>query len=135
MVRAVLDTNVFVSGLISTCSCLNILRLLKADKFTCIVSSLILLELSRVLERAALKRSIIKPNRKLVHWLIKYSCESIEVTRLISVCRDPEDNHILACALEAGCSFIVTGDKDLLSLSPFRGIKIVTPAVFLKKLK
>ena len=51
----------------------------------------------------------------------------------ISECRDPKDNKFLELAVEANASCIVTGDKDLLELHPFRGIAILTAAAFLRK--
>jgi len=50
----------------------------------------------------------------------------------ITVCRDPKDNMILELAVAGQADYIVTGDKDLLALNPFRKIQIVTPAEFLK---
>ena len=47
------------------------------------------------------------------------------------VCRDPNDDHVLAAALAVKADFIVTGDKDLLSLEVFRGIRIVAARPFL----
>jgi len=46
------------------------------------------------------------------------------------VCRDPDDDTILACALEARADYLVTGDIDLLELKIFKGIRIVTPRDF-----
>ncbi len=46
------------------------------------------------------------------------------------VCRDPNDDAILACALEARADYLVTGDVDLLELKIFKGIRIVTPRDF-----
>ncbi len=55
----------------------------------------------------------------------------VTVTGSIRVCRDPNDDMVLECALAAGAQCIVTGDKDLLVLDPFRGIRVVSPADFL----
>jgi len=44
------------------------------------------------------------------------------------VCRDPDDDNILAAALGGNCDCIITGDKDLLTLKSFAGITIVDPA-------
>lgn len=50
---------------------------------------------------------------------------------LAGVCRDSEDNMVLECALEGGAQYIVSGDKDLLELKEFRGIRIVRASEFL----
>ena len=57
--------------------------------------------------------------------------ELVEITESIQVCRDPDDDKILELAISGGAAYIVTGDADLLSLNPFRGIAVVTPAEFL----
>jgi putative PIN family toxin of toxin-antitoxin system len=49
----------------------------------------------------------------------------------LRVCRDPNDDMILECAVAAGAQVIVSGDKDLLAMGSYRGIRIVTPAEFL----
>lgn len=51
--------------------------------------------------------------------------------RLRGVCRDPNDDVIIECAVIAGADFIVTGDKDLLAVRQYQGIRIVTPRDFL----
>jgi putative PIN family toxin of toxin-antitoxin system len=48
--------------------------------------------------------------------------------------RDPDDAHVLACAVSAGADAMVTGDKDLLDLESFEGIPIIDPAEALKRL-
>lgn len=48
-------------------------------------------------------------------------------------CRDVKDDPYLELALEARASFIISGDQDLLVMSPWRGILIVTPADFLAR--
>ena len=51
----------------------------------------------------------------------------------ISACRDPKDDMVLECAVVSGAPYIITGDKDLLALDPYDGIRIVTPADFLEQ--
>jgi putative PIN family toxin of toxin-antitoxin system len=53
---------------------------------------------------------------------------------LTAVCRDPDDNMVLECALAGHAQYIVSGDKDLLELKEFRGIRIVRAAEFLNSL-
>lgn len=64
---------------------------------------------------------------------ISLSAVFFPIAEIITGCRDPKDNKFLELAVEANASCIVTGDKDLLVLDPFRGIPILTAADFLKK--
>ncbi len=50
---------------------------------------------------------------------------------IVEASRDPDDNHVLGCALSARAEIIITGDKDLLVLHPFDAIAVLTPAQFL----
>jgi uncharacterized protein len=51
-----------------------------------------------------------------------------------AVCRDPNDDHVLVTALAVDAHVIVTGDKDLLALSEYRSIRILTARAFLTEL-
>jgi len=53
-------------------------------------------------------------------------------TKVNVVMDDPEDNKFLECALDAGADFIVSGDRHLLDLKIFKGIKIVKCKKFLE---
>jgi len=55
----------------------------------------------------------------------------IMITGSLRVCRDPNDDMILECAVLASAQFMISGDKDLLVLGSYSGIRIVTPAEFL----
>jgi uncharacterized protein len=50
----------------------------------------------------------------------------------VQECRDPKDDKILELALNGQARYIISGDKDLLVLNPFRDVKIVTAEEFLK---
>jgi uncharacterized protein len=60
--------------------------------------------------------------------------EQVEITELITACRDAKDNKFLELAVSGGASHIVSGDGDLLALHPFRGIAVVTTQAFLGSL-
>ena len=57
-----------------------------------------------------------------------------EAVLAADVCRDPDDVPVLAAAVGAGCEYLVTGDKDLLSLKTFSGVQIVTVREFAGRL-
>jgi predicted nucleic acid-binding protein len=47
------------------------------------------------------------------------------------VCEDPDDDKFIACALASGCKVIVSGDKHLLKVSGFGGIRVLRPRAFI----
>jgi putative PIN family toxin of toxin-antitoxin system len=57
----------------------------------------------------------------------------VHPTKRLSICRDPEDNMLLECCLEAKANFLITGDKDLLSIEAPSGLKILSPDNFIKE--
>lgn len=57
----------------------------------------------------------------------------VTITGSIRVCRDPNDDMILECAVLAGAQIIVSGDKDLLAMGSYQGTRIMTPAEFLQE--
>ncbi len=57
--------------------------------------------------------------------------EIVEIVQLVRPCRDPRDDKFLEAAVNGRADVLITGDKDLLALHPFRGIAIVNPADYL----
>ena len=57
----------------------------------------------------------------------------IESLAEVSVCRDPDDNKFISCAIDADALYIVSGDKDLLDLKEYEGIQMITAADFVEK--
>lgn len=56
----------------------------------------------------------------------------VEVTSIVTACRDPKDNFLLALAKDGKADYLLTGDGDLLELIKFGKTKIVTISSFLK---
>jgi uncharacterized protein len=54
----------------------------------------------------------------------------VQLRGTVKACRDPKDDMFLECALRARADLLIVGDKDLLVLSAFEGIPIVTPAAY-----
>ena len=132
MTIAVIDTNVFVSALIGSPTCREIYQLLKEDRFRLIISGELISELKTVLARAKFGLSKGEVAIAILH--IRRKAQKVKPSERILLCRDVKDNIVLEAASAARTDFIVTGDKDLLSLKAFRKTLIVTPRKFLNAL-
>jgi predicted nucleic acid-binding protein len=74
---------------------------------------------------AILKRTDTSRERSLAE--VRQLAEVIEPPPLPQpMCPDPDDDHVLACALAARCDFVVSGDSALLNLREYQGIRVVT---------
>ncbi|WP_269086269.1 putative toxin-antitoxin system toxin component, PIN family [Trichormus sp. NMC-1] len=63
---------------------------------------------------------------------LKLEAEQIKMEQIIKECRDPKDDKFLEVAINGNATYIITGDKDLLELHPFRGVDIITATQFLE---
>ncbi len=88
-------------------------------------------ELREVLLRPKFDKYISTEKKLLVLDEFKELLIFTETSESINVCRDPKDNEFIELALSANASCIITGDKDLLILHPFRGIPILNAVDFL----
>jgi putative PIN family toxin of toxin-antitoxin system len=91
-------------------------------------------ELHDVLGRRKFDRYLSREERQQFLQLLLQDATLVDVTRQVHACRDPDDDKYLALAVSGGASCIVSGDQDLLTLNPFEGIAILTPAQFLAEL-
>ncbi|MGD0293447.1 MAG: putative toxin-antitoxin system toxin component, PIN family [Terracidiphilus sp.] len=128
--RVVVDTNVLVSGLLFGGKPEAILDLALDRAFLLLTSPAMESELIRVLTR---KFDISSAGVTGIIALIRSSSESVHTGTKLKLCRDESDNRVLECALEGGASYIVTGDRDLLSLPPFQYSVILRPDEFLTR--
>jgi putative PIN family toxin of toxin-antitoxin system len=100
-------------------------------------SMVLLEELAEVLSRpAATKRlAVIDQTPAAIVGVYLDAVELDEPVGVKRVARDPDDDHVLACALAARADLIVSGDADLLDLKAFEGIPIVSPADALRAIE
>jgi putative PIN family toxin of toxin-antitoxin system len=140
MVRVVFDTNVFVSAFIQPKSPPGQLlaRLIQGDGFELVLSASILDEIRRALRYPKVRKRIRLDDDDLdlrVTMLGILSTMVAVSSRTVSgVSRDPDDDAILATAVEGCADYIVTGDQDLLAIGDYQGIHIVTPRAFRQRL-
>lgn len=119
--RPVLDTNVVISGLLWNGTPAQLIETAQADAVELCTSRALLAELTRILHRAKFDKAVSASGMSLATLVTP---EPIPPT----VLNDPDDDHVLGCALAAKAELIVSGDQDLLALKLLAGIPIVTAA-------
>ncbi len=133
--RFILDINVIISAVLRPSSKPDLAFRKAQDLGNVLMSPVTWLELENVLARPKFERYITLEERQ--EFLLNFS-ETVElivdVTEVIDECRDPKDNKYLELAVSGQAECIVTGDKDLLVLHPFREIEILTVQEFLTKI-
>ena len=137
MMRAVIDTGVFVSALIRPQGRTGaVLQALKDKRFTLIYSTDILVEIIDVLGRDKFRSKYhISPDgiAALID-LIRLRGELVIPSQKVTVCRDPKDDIFLEAALEGEAEYIVSGDFDLLDMKSFENTPILRVAEFLARI-
>jgi putative PIN family toxin of toxin-antitoxin system len=134
--RVVLDTNVLVSAFISrTGNSARVLDVaLTLEDVQLVLSEQIIREFVRAMSRDELlvRFDYTLANVEELARLLRKTSQMIEVrSEFKAVKEDPADNMILNAAHDGKCEFVVSGDKDLLCLGTFRGIRIVRASEFM----
>lgn len=129
MLRAVLDTNVFISALFGGTP-EDVYRAALRGRFTLVTSPAILTELARALRE---KFSLPEPDITAYVKQIARRSKVVRPAIRVAVVADDDDNRVLECAA-AGADVIVSGDRHLLRVKAYSGIPIVRPIDFLRTL-
>jgi putative PIN family toxin of toxin-antitoxin system len=129
--RVILDTNVLLSRLLlpDAITARAVRRLL--DHAQAIVSEHTLEELAQTLSRPKFDPYVSRADRQKFFELFARVAEWVPITTTIRRCRDPKDDKFLELAVDGRADWIITGDKDLLDLSPFQSTSMLTPAAAL----
>jgi putative PIN family toxin of toxin-antitoxin system len=129
--RAVADSNVVISGLLWGGSSRALLDAARAGRLELCVSPELLAELAEVLERpkfqSRLERAGVEAS-ELVTGFASLATRVIPGSTEVVIAAGPDDDAVLACARAAEAELIVSGDRHLLALGIYRGIKILSPA-------
>lgn len=129
--QAVLDTNIVVSALLWGGTPFKLFELATEGNLTLYTSPTLLAELRDVLNRDHLASRLIQQQKAVEDAIRLYEDLCIPVTPLSTpraVPNDIDDDQVIACALAAGAPLIVSGDRDLLVLHPWKGIHILNAA-------
>lgn len=132
--RAVIDTNVLISGLLWQGPTHALMVHVRQGDIDLVSSPALLAELSDVIGRAKFGAILTRSNTSHERILaeVQQLAEVIEPPQLPQpVCRDPDDDKVLALAIAAKADWIISGDNDLLSLGRYAGIAIIPPAAAL----
>lgn len=140
MLRAVLDTNVIVSGVISKKGApFLVLQAWYETRFVVIISKRIIREVQRVLSEPRLKNAFHIADERIARLGRTLRQDAILVPGTADVHgaipEDSSDEMFLAAALDGRADFIISGDTHLLSLRKFEDIAIFTPRQFLDRLE
>jgi uncharacterized protein len=127
--RVVIDTNVFVSGVVFGGIPGEVLKQVKRPEITLLMSHLLAKEI--------LAQLVLFHVPNFTYRMVAYEVQTR--ARMLSPritprkSRDPKDDMLLALCLAGHADYLVTGDKDLLVLRQFDTAKIVTPRQFLEE--
>ena len=127
--RVVLDTNIYLSGIIFGGNCRHILDLMIKKKIKAVISPAILLEISQKLKQK------FKWSQTQIFTTIKTIIKSTKAVqpkiKIKVVKADKSDDKIIEAAVTGSANYIVSGDQHLLKIKQYQKIKIVTPQEFL----
>jgi len=133
MSRVVLDTNVYISALLFGGLPGSVLDLAILRAFTLILSPALLDELD---EKLRAKFEMTMEDTAFLRARLETVGEIVEPGEVLKVIvDDPDDNRVLECAVKGKADLIVSGDRHLLKLGMYRGIKIVTVRQFMESVE
>jgi putative PIN family toxin of toxin-antitoxin system len=128
--RLVLDTNVVVSALLWEGNPGLLLAKAENGEARLYTSRILLDELQDILGRPKLTKRVGLTGLGIAEMVASYRrVATVKRAKPLdrTFSRDPDDDHVIACALAARADFLVSGDGDLLSLGTVQGVRIVSP--------
>ena len=131
--RVVVDTNALVSRLLLPGSMPGRAVRKAVDEAQLLVSEATLEGLADVLARPKFDAYVSIADRQDFIRLLGRIAEWVPITYRVQACRDPKDDKFLELAINGRADLIVTGDRDLLGLHPFRDVAIITPDEYLER--
>ena len=135
--RVIADTNVVVAGLLWHGPSRQLLNAARQGTVELFTSGALLAELEEVLQREKFLRRLTAAQAQPRDLVTGYAALAavVQPAQIAPVVlRDPDDDAVIACALAAAATNIVSGDRDLLALKKYREIEIVKAAEFMTRI-
>lgn len=123
MNKVVLDTNILISALVFGGNSEKVLNQILEGEIKAATSEILIAELT---EKLLKKFTFTQERIVQIKEMLGQNFETVYPKKSINISRDLDDNRVLEAGVEGDCDFIITGDKDLLELKSYKGIKIVT---------
>jgi putative PIN family toxin of toxin-antitoxin system len=131
--RIVADTNSLVSRLLLPESVPAKAVRKAVNDGQLLISDATLEELADVLSRPKFDPYVSVEDRQEFIRVLNRVAEWVDIISPVKACRDPKDDKFLEVAINGDADLIMTGDKDLLALHPYRGVQIVTPRKYIER--
>jgi putative PIN family toxin of toxin-antitoxin system len=128
-VRAVFDTNVLIAAFLTEGLCSGLLLRARKQAFNLVLCDDIIREFEDILIK---KFKLASTDISEILSIVSEAASEIihKLGPIPNICRDPNDDMIIACAIDAAADYIVTGDEDLLILKNYKDIVIINPRNF-----
>ena len=128
-VKVIFDTNVWISFLIGK-RLTKIKEYISDGRITIVITDQLLTEIQIVTAREKLAKYFPKESVEELIELLKTTAVHVSIKPTHHISRDPKDNFLLNLIDFSKAEYLITGDKDLLVLNPFKTAQIITPSDF-----
>ena len=127
--KAVFDTNVLIAAFLTEGLCSGLLIRARKQAFNLVLCDDIIREFEGILIK---KFKLTSTDISEISTIVSEAASEIlhNLGPIPDICRDPNDDMIIACAIDAAADYIVTGDEDLLILKSYKDIVIINPRNF-----
>ena len=126
--KIVIDTNVVISGVFFGGNPRKIIEKVVDGNFDAYATVEIIDEYMEIID-SMIEKKHVGLNKNTLYPLF-LALKIIEKKSNIDVCRDPDDDKFIECAVDSKALYIVSGDKDLLDICEYEGIQIITAKEF-----
>jgi putative PIN family toxin of toxin-antitoxin system len=128
-VKAVFDTNVLIAAFLTEGLCSGLLIRARKQAFNLVLCDDIIREFEGILIK---KFKLTSTDISEISAIVSEAASEIlhKLGPIPNICRDPNDDMIIACAIDAAADYIVTGDEDLLILKRYKDIIVINPRNF-----